>query len=65
MQKRFLTPKEVEKIYGINRRTLANWRWAKKGPTYIKLGSRRVLYPVKALEEWIQSNAVSVKTTED
>lgn len=31
--------------------TLANWRSQRRGPPFIKLGSK-VLYPVDKLEEW-------------
>lgn len=35
--------------------TLANWRVQKKGPPYVKLGSK-VLYPIEQLEAWEASH---------
>lgn len=35
--------------------TLANWRAQKKGPKYVKFGSR-VLYPIDLLEQWEAKN---------
>src|SRR5215204_2263015 len=32
----WLSPAEIERIYGISQRTLANWRWAGKGPPFEK-----------------------------
>ncbi|MEA0709489.1 hypothetical protein QYZ15_21725 [Xanthomonas campestris pv. campestris] len=34
---------------------MANWRAAKRGPAYIKLGSK-VLYPLASLVEWERTN---------
>ena len=46
------TPVAAE-IIGISARTLEKWRVTGQGPTYLKLG-KRVLYPVRDLESWIQ-----------
>ena len=52
------TPAEVEQIFGIPRGSLANLRWAKRGPKYYKAGSRRVLYRLQDVREWIESSPV-------
>ena len=52
------TPKEVEAIYGIPRGSLANLRWQKRGPKYLKAGPRRVLYRIDDIEEWVSHNPV-------
>jgi len=57
-KKRAITPKDLEEIYGIPRGSLANMRWAKKGPRYFKAGPRRVIYMVEDVEEWISRNPV-------
>jgi len=66
--KRAITPAELETIYGIPRGSLANMRWAKKGPKYFKAGPRRVIYMVEDVEEWLSRNPVlttdSVKADE-
>jgi predicted DNA-binding transcriptional regulator AlpA len=35
---RLLSETQVEKLYGLNRRTLQHWRLTGRGPTYRKLG---------------------------
>lgn len=49
----YLKPKEVTKRwnFAITPGTLANWRSQKKGPPFIRFGSR-VLYPLDKLEKW-------------
>lgn len=45
-------PEVIQKFRGvISAETLAVWRHQKKGPPYVKIGSR-VLYPDDKLEEW-------------
>jgi hypothetical protein len=57
-KKRAITPAELEAIYGIPRGSAANMRWAQTGPKYYKVGSRRVLYLVEDVEEWLTRNPV-------
>jgi predicted DNA-binding transcriptional regulator AlpA len=57
-EKRSITPAELEAIYGIPRGSLANMRWAKKGPKYYKAGARRVIYMVSDVENWLSRNPV-------
>lgn len=49
-----LTPGELEADYRIAKATLAKWRWAGSGPTFVKLGSK-VLYRRGDVEAWIAS----------
>ena len=58
LKKRAITPKELETIYGIPRGSLANMRWAKKGPRYYKAGPRRVCYLIQDVEEWLLRNPI-------
>jgi hypothetical protein len=55
----YLTAEEVSERYRgeISVGTLANWRAARIGPTYIKIG-KAVLYPLDALDEWDKQNLV-------
>jgi len=50
---KFLKASEVSARWGgtVSTGTLANWRTQKRGPAYVKIGSR-VLYPLDKLEEW-------------
>jgi hypothetical protein len=50
-----VTPKEVETLFGIPRGSLANMRWAKKGPRFYKQG-RKIFYFLSEFEAWIRSN---------
>ena len=49
LKKRYLSPKEVEQVYGIKVGTLANWRLYAKGPKFVKIG-RMIRYRVEDLE---------------
>jgi len=44
-------------VLGVHPRTLANWRWAGKGPRYIRVGHRRVYRP-EDLRKFLDANAV-------
>ena len=52
-----LTEKEVEKLYGINRRTLQRERVHETGIPFVKLG-RRVRYKQSTVDQYIQDNTV-------
>ena len=52
-----LTPSELGLMIGKNERTLANWRSARSGPRFVKLGNS-VRYPVAEVREWIKSRRV-------
>lgn len=56
--KKRLAPKEVEKEFGIHRKTLSYWRQEGVGPAYTNFG-RRVFYERDALEEYIASGRTS------
>lgn len=53
----YLSPAEVvELIPGLTVKTLAEWRYERRGPRYRKLG-RLVVYALDELEEWIEASA--------
>ncbi len=59
-----LRPKEVAAIFGIPEGTLANMRWAKRGPRYYKKpGGRRVLYLREDVERWLLSSPIATLDT--
>lgn len=45
----YLTSKEVADRWRFSDQTLANWRYAGKGPPFIRVGAR-VLYPIDGIE---------------
>lgn len=54
-----LRPAEVSAMFGIAVGTLANLRWAKRGPRYFKKPSGRgVFYLLADVEAWITSQPV-------
>jgi hypothetical protein len=54
-----LKPSEVKAMFGIPEGTLANMRWAKRGPRYFKKpGGRGVFYILAEVEAWITSQPV-------
>lgn len=58
--KKLLTPKDIEKEFGIHRKMLAYWRMEGMGPTYITFG-RRIFYDRTEFEEFVASG--KIKTT--
>ena len=61
MEPKYLRPKEVEQIYRMNAKTLANWRSQGRGPDYLRIGGR-IFYQVHELKRFIRS--CKVKTTD-
>ncbi len=55
--KKLLTENEVEKLYGINKRTLQRERLFNTGIPFVKLG-RRVRYQQSTIDQYIQDNTV-------
>lgn len=58
-EQRFLTADEVSERYRgeISVGTLRNWRSARVGPAFVKIG-KAVLYPVDQLDAWDETNLV-------
>lgn len=50
----YLTSKEIEALYGLNHKTLADWRSKGRGPTYIQDGGV-ILYRRLDVEAWLKS----------
>lgn len=55
--KKLLTPRDVEREFGIHRKMLAYWRMEGIGPTYITFG-RRIFYERPILEDFIRSGRI-------
>jgi predicted DNA-binding transcriptional regulator AlpA len=53
--KEFLSPVEVEAVFGIPKATQAKMRWNETGPDFAKLGSR-VVYRRSDVYAWIAAN---------
>lgn len=53
------TPAAVAEYMGVPVQTLAQWRYLKKGPTFIKTG-RLIRYRRKDVDAWLEANTVKV-----
>lgn len=59
-RKEYLTPEEVELVYGLKASTLANKRTKAKGPEYIKDGEK-ILYKQQAVKAYLESRTVRTR----
>jgi hypothetical protein len=50
-ERAYLTSKELADRWRLADQTLANWRYAGKGPPFIRVGSR-VLYPIEGIHSF-------------
>lgn len=53
--RRWLKPDDAAHHIGVSSKTLANWRWAGKGPRFYK-AAHSVLYDRDELDAWVRSN---------
>ena len=56
----FISDREVSKITGIGRQTLANWRCQQKGPRYIKSG-RLVRYALQDILAYMEARKIGTQ----
>ena len=61
--KKLLNVKEAAKYLNLAEQTLHNYRFTCKPPNYVKLG-RRVLYELSELDNFINSNRVTIASYE-
>ncbi len=59
-RREYLTPEEVELVYGLKASTLANKRSRARGPEYIKDGEK-ILYKQQALKAYMDSRTVRTR----
>ena len=57
-----LTSEQLAQRWGISPGTLANWRGARTGPPFIKLGKFRVLYRLSDIEEYEKKMTVQTRS---
>ena len=58
-ERMYLTPKQVQKIFGLSEKWLANMRWQKRGIPYRKVGNK-ILYKRSDIEAYIEKHTVKV-----
>jgi len=56
-----LRPEAVAELLGVSTKTLAQWRWAGKGPSYYKPAGRSILYDENAVFSFISSTLTQIK----
>jgi hypothetical protein len=59
-RREYLTPGEVEAVYGLKAVTLANMRTKAQGPVYIKHGDK-ILYKQQAVRNYLDSRTVRTR----
>lgn len=52
-----MDPTEVSQYLGVPTGTLANWRYQRRGPAFVRVG-RHVRYRAEDVAEWIAQRAV-------
>jgi len=55
-EEKYLDSNELAERWRLKKETLANWRNRGKGPKYVKLTPRKILYPLSAVEKWESEN---------
>lgn len=55
-EQKYLTSQELADRLRTTREVIANWRFAGKGPRYINVGGRKVLYALNDVSEWEDKN---------
>ena len=55
----YLTPIQVEKLFGLSVKWLANMRWKKRGIPYKKVGNK-ILYKREDIEAYIEKHTIKV-----
>lgn len=55
-------PSEVASYLKVTEKTLAQWRWRKTGPTWLKVGAREVRYRWEEVDAWLASRATAAQS---
>jgi predicted DNA-binding transcriptional regulator AlpA len=52
---RLLTVEEVSEILSLSRGALAQMRYEGRGPVYVKVSAKQILYDEQDLADWVES----------
>ena len=58
-ERMYLTPRQVQQIFGLSEKWLANMRWKKRGIPYKKVGNK-ILYKRSDIEDFIEKHTIKV-----
>ena len=61
---RFLTEAEFSEQFRISRRTLQRWRETGEGPVFVRLGARRLAYPLADALLWAAGRTYGSRASE-
>ena len=56
----FIFPEQLSSRIGISVQTLARWRSEGQGPSYYKIGGKRIAYRISTVEAWLEANRHAV-----
>lgn len=56
--KTMLTPEDLAERWSMAVGTLENWRRQGIGPNYVKLSGKKIIYRIKAVEDFEKANEV-------
>lgn len=59
----YLTERQLAEILGVGVSTLQQWRYAGRGPHYVKLGPRMVRYARADVDRWRELQTVRTDET--
>ena len=60
-EKRYLSAKEINHVYGISPKILSLWRLKGVGPCFVKLGPKMFRYKITDIEEFLEKNTILTK----
>ena len=63
METRHINPRQLSRRWGVQPKTLQNWRSCSAGPAYIKIGGR-VLYRLEDIEQYEKDHYHRVSMTQ-
>jgi hypothetical protein len=51
-----LRPRSVAKMLNVSVQCLAKWRRTDRGPPFVKIGKRKILYDMQDIAGWLTAN---------
>ncbi|NKE46075.1 helix-turn-helix domain-containing protein [Roseomonas frigidaquae] len=64
MLTRYLSEADFAERFSVSRRTLQRYRVTGDGPPWTRIGPRRIVYPLKAAEEWASARTFPHRAAE-
>ena len=53
-----LRPRDFKREYGVPEQTQANWRSTGRGPAFVRISPRMVIYERSAIEKWLAARRI-------